>query len=220
MMNMLFRESVPDAWRSWKKLTKDGLDAQFDGQYGLAERRLRSALEKAKRFGESCPLLGQSLGNLARCYLFVGDYRKAETLLSQAVAFFENVGTGGSLELAEALGELSAVYFGTERAMVARRLRMRCMAILENQPWTSETAESIARIGKAMSKVGRFEQAEELYMRALLIAKDAGDKGLAGRISDSLNYVCTRQGNMADARQWSNVSAGMEFAAGAGLATA
>jgi tetratricopeptide (TPR) repeat protein/DNA-binding CsgD family transcriptional regulator len=140
------------------------------GNYSKAKQYINSALMSIK----SLPIIGisqfETLHNLGVCYLFTGEYRKAECILKKLLQRKERVYGIDSVETVSETHYLGKIYFHLGKYENARKLLEKALAKKECFYGKEhiDTTHTLHHLGKVYFHLGRYNDAEKLLRRALI----------------------------------------------------
>ncbi|NBQ67609.1 MAG: tetratricopeptide repeat protein [Nitrosomonadaceae bacterium] len=142
------------------------------GMLVIAQDALQYAEEK---FGPDDLSVTESLNNLAKLYLHLGDYAEAEPLFRRSLAITEKAVGSNHLDLEEILNNLALLYLTQSDFAKAEPLLKRSLAI--NEKTLSSDHPDLAWILSTLAflylKQGDYAKAEPLFMRSLVINEKA-----------------------------------------------
>jgi tetratricopeptide (TPR) repeat protein len=168
------------------------------------KEHLLAALALAEKQGPAGPHLGESLNFLGIFNFERGDFKEAELLFRRAVSVRERAFGEDNESVTQSLTNLAEVYCAQDRETDALQLLDRVLSIMNTnaaEQDTIELATNLNDLGTFYQRLGRFEDAEALYQRALTIHENCDRSHQAGLTTTLRNLVdlyCS-QGRYGDA---------------------
>lgn len=169
---------------------------------GARELFTRSVALQRAQGGDLHPQLAHPLGNLGRVYFELGDYARAEVQFEEAFRVREATAPNTPAAIT-ALMNLALVV--SERQSEARALEIlhdadaRAVALLGE--WNVVTAEVAENIAGTLLLLGRLDEAEQQFARALEIRRRlvGSSHPIVARLEGALAAVRDRRGDYAGA---------------------
>ncbi len=152
-------------------LTQQGLDFMNRGQFRESESPLLQVLKLA---GPDNPT---AVYNVASLYHRQGRFSEAEKLHRHALELIEHESGPFSLDVAQSLNDLGAIYRSLGRHSQAIAVLKRAVGILDRSPSSELTATTLNNLGAAYYEIGQVVHSEEIVRRALAIAESRQDRG-------------------------------------------
>ena len=155
----------------WLQEMEAAAQAQKQGNYAKAEKRLTAALNEARKSGSGVPtLVPTTLTRLGDIYALQGKYAEAEPLYKEALAIQEKA-FGERPATADTLSHLAAFYAVRGRYIDAEPTYKRALAIREKflGPESFFVGDTLNNLGLVYLEEGRYAEAESLLKRALAI---------------------------------------------------
>ena len=156
------------------------------------EEHLVAALALAEKQGPAGPHLGESLNFLGIFNFERGDFKEAELLFRRAVSVRERAFGEDNESVTQSLTNLAEVYCAQDRETDALQLLDRVLSIMNTnaaEQDTIELATNLNDLGTFYQRLGRFEDAEALYQRALTIHENCDRSHQAGLTTTLRNLV-------------------------------
>lgn len=180
--------AAPDS--AWHKYDNRAGEARKAGKYDDAIAADLAAIEIAKEFEQNNIWLAESVNNLGLNYLSLAEYKKADSLLSEAMNI-RLLGLGASHALvSESYSNLGALslHIGDYKQAVDRLEK--AVHIMELQPETDPHAASAKynNLAAAYKYSGRSLEAKEMYIRAITTL-ELTDKGVSAEQSSLLTNL-------------------------------
>ena len=172
----------------WQQNIEVGDRALRHGRLPEAEAALSAALARAEKFGPEDPRLAFALDALGDLRSAQGDPARAEPLFRTALGILEKAAGPDAPETTSALAYLAEACAAQGRPAEAAKLLRRAIASAETDP--RRYAEAAARLSDLASlerAMGRSEQAEAAYRRALEVTEAAlgpENRLVADRLTD------------------------------------
>jgi tetratricopeptide (TPR) repeat protein len=162
--------SVPLHSQDVRALTQQGLEYMKLGRFREAESPLLQAL---KLTGPDNPT---AVYNLAALYHRQWRLSEAERLHRRALELIEHESGPLSLDVAQSLNDLGAVYRSLGKHSQAIGVLERAVGILDGKPSSELTVTTLNNLGAAYYEIGQVVQSEDVVRRALAIA-ESGQHG-------------------------------------------
>lgn len=174
--------------------------ADYAQALSLAEERLELLKDKAELEGE----LSTALNDVGTIYRIVGDYKKAEVFLTEALEIRERVFGPNSDEVAQALNNIAGVYRFKGDYDKAEKSYSRSVAIREKiTPESLNTARSVFNLGHFYHIKGDYEKAETLYLRVFeLLKKIKADEVELANVFNNLGQIAKDRKNYVEAENY------------------
>lgn len=186
---------------TWDTYVNVGERSYQKGDYVEAEELLSQAVQEAEAFGEADARLSRSMTSLAKCYLDLSWWEKAEALFNRALQLREKVLGAASPEVAEVSQYLGILKQHQKLYGAAEAQFKRALEIFEKAAGASSkaVAEVLNNLGKNFYLQDDNTSAEPLFKRALAIMlldqQQTQDKGFPTLPSSEVAEVET---NLAD----------------------
>jgi CHAT domain-containing protein/tetratricopeptide (TPR) repeat protein len=170
------------------------------GQYAKAATMFAQVLDAFQRNLKSDdPTLAQPLSNLGAAYVLLGRYRDARPLFDRALKLREKAPGTNNNDLVLALNDLANLDRKQASYDAAETLLKR--ALDKSAPDSPARATSLGNLGRVYEDQGRYQDAEDLYRRALAINQKgsaSGQPALAMSIND-VAHILEPQGHYVEA---------------------
>jgi serine/threonine protein kinase/tetratricopeptide (TPR) repeat protein len=151
-------------------LDQAGLYLLGQGQYTQALRLLQKALYVRETLQPPDQrAVGETLNNLASCYLYLGEYAQAEALFARVLTICEDLNGPTHADVANSLNNLALVYHKRGNYALAESCLQRALAIREQLRATAhpDLARTLNDLAMLHHQQGRLREAEEYYRRGL-----------------------------------------------------
>lgn len=173
--------AAPSLYDDYSKKAKELMD-QRQSRFPEAEKFLRAALFQAKRFGTDDRRYRSTLRDLAELNYQKADFRDAVPLFTQSVTLAQHAVAklkakhAGQAEIAEEtrewvadLADLADCYRGTSKFQQAALNYQKGLKLLDGlgKENTLQRAEVESELGDVYTVLGRYQDAEKLYERAM-----------------------------------------------------
>jgi len=143
---------------------------RFDQALPLAEEAMSI---RQKILGPDCLPSAQERHVLSQIHWEFGDHAIAKQLAQEALAIRERELPADHPDIGAILSWLGNIYDVTGNNREAERVLLRAMDILERSSNRAELIYAINGLAKIRSQEGYYDQADELYRRALALATDS-----------------------------------------------
>ena len=153
----------------WKHLKADANQAIEYGNYGEAEILLRRAVGELSKFKEGDSNIPLTYESLASVLCHQKKYQEAEQLFVRSLKYRDDFLKFEVEALIECLNNLSKVLLILNDADGAEKLLKRILAIIEDKEESERLADCLFDLGKVNEQKNRVLDAEELYLRSLVI---------------------------------------------------
>lgn len=173
-----FRQALADAelrhdtyLQSWAQVDRGFIRAKAS-RFDEAIPLLDAARENAQRCGARS-LLAAALGNLGWCYFMLGDFDRAEDVLTRAEALSGQIGLGDYQQ--RWLGELGNIYMVRGKLDLAAQYQQRAAALARdagNRAWVAIAYHNLAEISLGKEDL---PAAESFIKQALDIKRELDD---------------------------------------------
>jgi CHAT domain-containing protein len=169
------------------------------GQYAKAATMFAQVLNAFQRnLKPDDPTLAQPLSNLGAAYVLLGRYGEARPLFERALKLREKAPGADNTDLVLALNDLANLDRKQASYDAAQTLLKR--ALDESAPDSAARVTSLGNLGRVYEDQGRYQDAEDLYRRALAIneSKGSNQPALAMSIND-VAHILEPQGHYVEA---------------------
>jgi tetratricopeptide (TPR) repeat protein len=143
--------------------------------------------------------------NLASDYFRLGELDKAVGYYHRALDRFEGLGRD-SKRYAEMYMEISQRYKSAGKLSLAREYAMRSLSVYEMRDVMHLAGLTHQRLGKALEKQDRLDEAERAYQQAIAIETDLGAEAVAAQCSTSLAELLLKRGDVQGAQMQASVA--------------
>ncbi len=161
----------PDADSLWAQLEIEAKELRDNSRFHEAIKRREKAIERAQTFEQNNRWLAESTNNLGLDYLALGDYLKAESLLTEALNM--RVLRFGSIhqDVAESYNNMGALYLSLGLKDKGLKAMEKSLDILKKSPEIDSLEYVIAlhNLGASFNAVGKREEAKKIFFESLVI---------------------------------------------------
>jgi len=138
------------------------------GSFEDGERLLREAVALRRRtLGSDSVFVGASLNELGKLEMNRGRLDDAKTALDEALRIYEAAYGRGGKKTASVLNTLAAHAAKSGRYEEAEKLFRECLAVTGESLDDSDALVMMSNLGHIYMKLGKLDQAEEQFLRAL-----------------------------------------------------
>jgi serine/threonine protein kinase/tetratricopeptide (TPR) repeat protein len=152
-------------------LDRAGLYLLEQGQYEQAAHLLHKTLDMRETLDPPDAALMETLNNLASCYLFKGEYGRAEVLFARVMALCEAAYGAAHSDVAVTLNNLALLYQQQGKYGEAEQYLRRALTTWEQLEENEhiDFARALNNLALLYHRQGRLSEAEPLYRRGLSI---------------------------------------------------
>ncbi|XP_049593440.1 tetratricopeptide repeat protein 28 isoform X2 [Syngnathus scovelli] len=184
---------------------------RFEEAVGFLEQQL-AALRRSGS-GDAVPHRGKVYGNMAKCYVALGDFDEAVRCYHEALTVARSLErVQDQAEAYRGLADAHRSAGNLQQALVC--LEKRLVAAHQLGGPVGGEARAYGDLGALHGQMGNYERALSSLERGLGIARSAGDKSLEAEASDELGRVYQLMGDYETALQWHRRSLDMAERAG------
>ncbi len=175
-------------------------------QRGHMDQALADWKEATEFFAKGGNTKGQieALTRLALAQQNLGRYTQALQSLELALALAQQ--TGNSTSLASLYGSLGSTYLAAGNKDGAAEYLALALKLAREQGPPSLVAAILNDQGILLASQGSFPSALKAYQESAILAKEAGDRVLAGKAMINSARAAMRSGRPTDAKEWLNLA--------------
>ncbi len=144
----------------------------YSGAWDYYQQSLQSFRDIGHRQGE-----GRALGNLGIIAHCLGNYAEALSAYEQALAVYRAIGYRQGISMI--LSYMSLLFHHQEQQQLALEYGLRAQLLAQDLGDPLSLGFALTNMGHAMVAIGQFDEAVEVYERAVVVRREAGQLNFA-----------------------------------------